>query len=82
MCPSLSSTCLVREDKPGREAGPSRYVTSFVFSADRCAHVPQYAFEDFAIRQIAQVLGKTDDEALFSNRSLVHDLGVAMFTVN
>jgi putative alpha-1,2-mannosidase len=57
-------------------------VTSFVFSADRCAHVPQYAFEDFAIRQIAQVLGKTDDEALFANRSLVCDLGVAMFTVD
>ena len=32
---------------------------------------PQYAFEDFAIRQVAQLLGKTDDEALFANRSLV-----------
>ncbi|KAJ7646924.1 glycoside hydrolase family 92 protein [Roridomyces roridus] len=30
----------------------------------------EYAFEDFAIRQIAQLLGKTDDEALFANRSL------------
>ncbi|KAF7357737.1 Glycoside hydrolase family 92 protein [Mycena venus] len=30
----------------------------------------EYAFEDFAIRQIAQVLGKTDDVALFANRSL------------
>ncbi|KAJ7091865.1 glycoside hydrolase family 92 protein [Mycena belliarum] len=29
----------------------------------------EYAFEDFAIRQIAQVLGKTDDEAIFTNRS-------------
>ncbi|KAJ6498071.1 glycoside hydrolase family 92 protein [Mycena vitilis] len=31
----------------------------------------EYAFEDFAIRQIAQVLGKDDDEAMFANRSLV-----------
>ncbi|KAJ7451768.1 glycoside hydrolase family 92 protein [Mycena galericulata] len=30
----------------------------------------EYAFEDFAVRQIAQVLGKTADEALFANRSL------------
>ncbi|KAJ6594301.1 glycoside hydrolase family 92 protein [Mycena capillaripes] len=30
----------------------------------------EYAFEDFAIRQIAQVLGKTDDEATFALRSL------------
>ncbi|KAJ7652080.1 glycoside hydrolase family 92 protein [Mycena polygramma] len=30
----------------------------------------EYAFEDFAIRQIAQVLGKADDEATFANRSL------------
>ncbi|CAK5281274.1 unnamed protein product [Mycena citricolor] len=30
----------------------------------------EYAFEDFAIRQIAQLLGKTDDEAVFANRSL------------
>ncbi|KAJ7267552.1 glycoside hydrolase family 92 protein [Mycena haematopus] len=30
----------------------------------------EYAFEDFAIRQIAQVLGKTDDVATFANRSL------------
>ncbi|KAJ6629531.1 glycoside hydrolase family 92 protein [Mycena sp. CBHHK59/15] len=30
----------------------------------------EYAFEDFAIRQIAQLLGKTDDEAKFANRSL------------
>ncbi|KAJ6498896.1 glycoside hydrolase family 92 protein [Mycena sanguinolenta] len=30
----------------------------------------EYAFEDFAIRQIAQVLGKTDDVETFTNRSL------------
>ncbi|KAK7052309.1 glycoside hydrolase family 92 protein [Favolaschia claudopus] len=30
----------------------------------------EYAFEDFAIRQIAQLLGKTDDVELFTNRSL------------
>ncbi|KAJ6521933.1 glycoside hydrolase family 92 protein [Mycena vulgaris] len=30
----------------------------------------EYAFEDFAIRQIAQLLGKTDDEAKFAARSL------------
>ncbi|KAF7294030.1 Glycoside hydrolase family 92 protein [Mycena kentingensis (nom. inval.)] len=30
----------------------------------------EYAFEDFAIRQIALLLGKTDDEALFANRSM------------
>ncbi|KAJ7745436.1 glycoside hydrolase family 92 protein [Mycena maculata] len=30
----------------------------------------EYAFEDFAIRQIAQVINNTADEALFANRSL------------
>ncbi|KAJ7072819.1 glycoside hydrolase family 92 protein [Mycena amicta] len=30
----------------------------------------EYAFEDFAIRQIALLLGKTDDEAKFATRSL------------
>ncbi|KAJ7105408.1 glycoside hydrolase family 92 protein [Mycena crocata] len=30
----------------------------------------EYAFEDFAIRQIAQILGKTEDEATFAERSL------------
>ncbi|KAF7289322.1 Glycoside hydrolase family 92 protein [Mycena indigotica] len=30
----------------------------------------EYAFEDFAIRQIALLLGKTDDEAKFNKRSL------------
>ncbi|KAF4599324.1 hypothetical protein EYR40_006416 [Pleurotus pulmonarius] len=31
----------------------------------------EYAFEDFGIRQVAQLLGKTEDEARFTNRSLV-----------
>lgn len=30
----------------------------------------EYAFEDFGIRQVAQLLGKTDDEARYTNRSL------------
>ncbi|KAF7376507.1 Glycoside hydrolase family 92 protein [Mycena sanguinolenta] len=54
MCPSLSWMFPAREDKREKEAG-----------LWRC-----YAFEDFAIRQIAQVLGKTDDVATFTNRSL------------
>ncbi|KAG2148635.1 glycoside hydrolase family 92 protein [Suillus bovinus] len=29
----------------------------------------EYAFEDFGIRQVAQVLGKTDDVAYYTNRS-------------
>ncbi|KAJ7594497.1 glycoside hydrolase family 92 protein, partial [Mycena floridula] len=32
----------------------------------------EYAFEDFAIRQVAQLLGKTDDEATYANRSLFY----------
>lgn len=31
----------------------------------------QYAFEDFGIRQVAQLLGKEDDTARYTNRSLV-----------
>lgn len=31
----------------------------------------EYAFEDFAIHQVAQLLGKTEDEATYYNRSLV-----------
>ena len=31
----------------------------------------QYAFEDFGIRQVAQLLGKTDDEVRYANRSMV-----------
>lgn len=31
----------------------------------------QYAFEDFAIRQVALLLNNTNDEAKFANRSLV-----------
>ena len=34
----------------------------------------QYAFEDFGIRQVAQLLGKTDDEAKYANRSLVRSM--------
>ncbi|KAF9482237.1 glycoside hydrolase family 92 protein [Pholiota conissans] len=30
----------------------------------------EYAFEDFGIRQVAQLLGKTDDVAKYTNRSL------------
>lgn len=30
----------------------------------------EYAFNDFGIRQVAQLLGKTDDEAYYANRSL------------
>ncbi|KAF8902926.1 glycoside hydrolase family 92 protein [Gymnopilus junonius] len=30
----------------------------------------EYSFEDFGIRQVAQLLGKTDDVATFTNRSL------------
>lgn len=30
----------------------------------------QYAFNDFAIRQVAQLLGQSSDEAVFANRSL------------
>ncbi|KDQ27557.1 glycoside hydrolase family 92 protein [Pleurotus ostreatus PC15] len=32
----------------------------------------EYAFEDFGIRQVAQLLGKTEDEARFTNRSLFY----------
>jgi predicted alpha-1,2-mannosidase len=32
----------------------------------------EYAFEDFGIRQVAQLLGKTDDEAKYANRSLFY----------
>lgn len=28
----------------------------------------QYAFNDFGIRQVAQLLGKTGDEAYYANR--------------
>ncbi len=31
----------------------------------------QYAFEDFAVRQVALLLNKTDDVAKYTNRSLV-----------
>ena len=31
----------------------------------------KYAFEDFAIRQVALLLNKTADEAKYANRSLV-----------
>jgi putative alpha-1,2-mannosidase len=31
----------------------------------------QYAFQDFGIRQVAQVLGKTDDVEYYTNRSYV-----------
>jgi hypothetical protein len=31
----------------------------------------QYAFEDFGIRQVAQLLGKADDVAKYTQRSLV-----------
>jgi putative alpha-1,2-mannosidase len=34
----------------------------------------QYAFEDFGIRQVAQLLGKADDEEKYANRSLVSRL--------
>ena len=34
-------------------------------------HTPQYAFEDFAVRQVALLLNKTDDVAKYTNRSLV-----------
>lgn len=33
--------------------------------------LPQYAFEDFAVRQVALLLNKTDDVAKYTNRSLV-----------
>ena len=44
-----------------------------------CAHITskfnfaflQYAFEDFAVRQVALLLNKTDDIAKYTNRSLV-----------
>jgi len=32
----------------------------------------EYAFEDFGIRQVAQLLGKNDDEAKYANRSLFY----------
>jgi hypothetical protein len=31
----------------------------------------QYAFEDFGIRQVAQLLGNVNDVAKYTNRSLV-----------
>ena len=34
----------------------------------------QYAFEDFGICQVAQLLGKNDDEAKYANRSLVRPI--------
>lgn len=34
----------------------------------------EYAFEDFAIHQVAQLLGKREDEANYYNRSLVRVL--------
>jgi putative alpha-1,2-mannosidase len=31
----------------------------------------EYAFEDFGIRQVAQLLDKSEDEAYYANRSYV-----------
>ena len=39
------------------------------------ADYPKYAFEDFSIRQIAQLLDKGDDVEKYTNRSLVSDYG-------
>lgn len=33
----------------------------------------EYAFEDFAIHQVAQLLGNSEDEATYYNRSLVRN---------
>ncbi len=36
----------------------------------------KYAFEDFAIRQVALLLNKTADEAKYANRSLVRTFSI------
>lgn len=74
----LDTTSTGRQTREGSRTLEVRTPSSsLVISVDRCGL--QYAFEDFAIRQIAQVLGKTDDEATFAARSLVRDLGAPIF---
>ena len=56
-----------------RQAEPLRYVLQYLSYSpmDPSIALPQYAFEDFAIRQVAQLLNKTDDIAKYTNRSFV-----------
>jgi hypothetical protein len=66
----------------GKLVAPWRYVYLSILrhSVKPDSHTnSQYAFNDFAIRQVAQLLGQKSDEALFANYSFVR--GSASFHV-
>jgi hypothetical protein len=57
-----------------REGSRTLEVRISTMAATQTLSEPQYAFEDFSIRQVAQLLEKTDDETRYTNRSLVRHL--------
>ncbi|KAF8893524.1 glycoside hydrolase family 92 protein [Infundibulicybe gibba] len=54
----------------GRQVNVYKWVSSMQYGSFDIYH--SYAFEDFGIRQVAQLLGKTDDVATYTNRSLFY----------
>lgn len=72
MCLSLFWTPAALGVKHERVAGPLRW-NHFTKPYPRTISNPslQYAFEDFGIRQVAQLLGNQYDVEKYTNRSLV-----------
>jgi hypothetical protein len=64
----------VQDVRPVRVVVRLRYVLTLARASPFIMVSIQYAFEDFAIRQVAQVLGKSDDVEKYTNRSYVRSI--------
>lgn len=59
------------DDRREKEVEPWRQVHLIWICSILTHWKSKYAFEDFAIRQVAQLLGKTEEEARYRDRSFV-----------